>query len=69
MDYTSSNTATIPDLQRGLRRFDIWNKDFILIFIHDHQLWSVSKPWEFLSKNISNCNETVHCNWCYHRSF
>ena len=60
MDYTSSNTATIPVLQWGLWRFDIRSKDFILIFIHDLQSWSVSKLWEFLSKNISNCNEIVH---------
>ena len=60
MDNSSSNTASIPVLRRGLRRFDIWNKDFILIFIHDLQSWSVSKLWEFLSKNISNCNEIVH---------
>jgi len=42
MDNTSSNTVTIPVLQRGLRRFDIQNKDFICIFIHDLQSWSVS---------------------------
>jgi len=35
MDNTSSNSATIPVLRRGLRRYDIQNKDFILIFIHD----------------------------------
>jgi len=60
MDNTSSNSATIPVLRRGLRRYDIQNKDFILIFIHDLQSWSVSKLWEFLSKRISNCNEIVH---------
>jgi len=56
MDNTSSKSATIPILRRGLRRYDIQNKDFILIFIHD----PVSKLWEFLSKRISNCNEIVH---------
>ena len=60
MDNTSSNSATIPILRRGLRRYDIQNKDFILIFIHDLQSWPVSKLWEFLSKRISNCNEIVH---------
>ena len=60
MDNTSSNTATIPALRRGLRRFDILNKDFILIFIYDLQSWSVSKLWEFLSKRISSFNEIVH---------
>jgi len=60
MDNTSSNIATIPVLWRGLRRFDIQNKDFILIFIHDLQSWSVSKLWEFLCKRISNCNKIVH---------
>ena len=54
MDNTSSNSATIPVLRRGLRRYDIQNKDFILIFIYDLQSWSVSKHWEFLSKRISN---------------
>jgi len=57
MDNTSSKSATIPVLKR---RYDILNKDFILIFIHDLQSWSVSKLWEFLSKRISNCNEIVH---------
>ena len=56
MDNTSSNTATISVIRRGLRRFDIRNKDFI----HDLRSWSVSKLWEFLSKNISNYNEIVH---------
>jgi len=60
MDNTSSNSATIPVLRRGLRRYDIQNKNFILIFIHDLQSWSVSKLWEFLSKRISNCNEITH---------
>jgi len=60
MDNTSSNSATIPVLRRGLRRYEIQNKDFILIFIHDLQSWSVSKLWEFLSKHISNCNEIIH---------
>ena len=60
MDNTSSKSATIPVLRRGLRRYDIKNKDFILIFIHDLQSWSISKLWEFLSKRISNCNEIVH---------
>ena len=60
IDNTSSNSATIPVLRCGLRRQDIQNKDFILIFIHDLQSWSVSKLWEFLSKRISNCNEIVH---------
>ena len=60
MDNTFSNSATIPVLRRDLRRYDILNKDFILIFIHDLQSWSVSKLWEFLSKRISNCNEIVH---------
>jgi len=60
MDNTSSKSATIPVLRRGLWRYDILNKDFILIFIHDLQSWSVSKLWEFLSKHISNCNEIVH---------
>jgi len=60
MDNTSSNSTTIPVLRRGLGRFDIPNKDFILIFIHDLQSWSVSKLWEFLNKHISNCNEIVH---------
>jgi len=60
MDNTYSNSAIIPVLRRGLRRFDILNKDFILIFIHDLQSWSVIKLWEFLSKHISNCNEIVH---------
>jgi len=59
MDNTSSNSATIPILRRGLRRYDIQNKDFILIFIHDLQSWTVSKLWEFHSKHISNCNEIV----------
>jgi len=59
MDNTSSNTATIPALRRGLRRFDILNKDFILIFIYDLQSWSVSKLWEYLSNHISNCNKIV----------
>ena len=43
INNTSSNSATIPVLRRGLRRYDIQNKDFILIFIHDLQSWSVSK--------------------------
>ena len=43
MDNTSSKSATIPVLRRGLRRYDIQNKDFILIFIHDLQSWSISK--------------------------
>jgi len=59
MNNTSSNSAIIPVFRRGLRRFDIQNKDFILIFIHDLQSWSVSKLWEFLSKHFSNCNEIV----------
>jgi len=54
MDNTSSKSAIIPVLRRGLRRYDIQNKDFILIFIYDLQSWSVSKHWEFLSKRISN---------------
>jgi len=60
MDNTSPNSATIPVLRWVLRRYDIQNKDFILIFIHDLQSWSVSKLWEFLSKRISSCNEIVH---------
>ena len=60
MDNTSSNSTIIPVLRRGLRRYDIQNKDFILIFIHDLQSRSVSNLWEFLSKRISNCNEIVH---------
>jgi len=60
MDNISSKSATIPVLWRGLRRYDIQNKDFILIFIYDLQSWPVSKLWEFLSKRISNCNEIVH---------
>jgi len=59
MDNTSSNSATIPVLRRGLRRYDIQNKDFIHIFIHDLQSWSVNKLWKFLSKHISNYNEIV----------
>ena len=60
MDNTFSNSTTIPVLRRGLRRYDILNKDIILIFIHDLQSWSVSKLWEFLSKRISSFNEIVH---------
>jgi len=60
MDNTSLDTSIIPVLRQGLRRFDIQNKDFILIFIHILQSWSVNKLWEFLSKNISNYNEIVH---------
>ena len=60
MDNTSSNSTTIPVLRRDLRRYNIQNKNFILIFIHDLQSCSVSKLWEFLSKRISNCNEIVH---------
>ena len=56
MDNTSLKSATIPVLRRGLRRYDIQNKDFI----HDLQSWSVSKLWEFLSMPISNCNKIVH---------
>ena len=60
MDNTSSKSATIPVLRRGLLTYDIQNKDFILIFIHDLQSWSVNKLWEFLSMPISNCNKIVH---------
>ena len=61
----SSNPLSLPlnngyVIRRGIHRYPDNVKDYILIFIHDLQSWTVTRLWEFLSKRISNCNNIIH---------
>jgi len=47
-------------IRRGIYRYLDNVKDYVLIFIHDLQSWTVTRLWEFLSKRISNCNNIIH---------
>ena len=47
-------------IRRGIHRYPDNVKDYVLIFIHDLQSWTITRLWEFLSKRISDCNNIIH---------